>query len=696
MIADTLPLAAGQRSADGLRSARLLAKRLLGGCMSPSEQEIAGAARSYLQLLQAGDEQASAASLELRRWHQSPHCAPYFLELLQARAGRGDRKKSGSYYTPWPVAQWIVRRTEQLAPPGPLLIVDPACGGGVFLLAAAALLEQRPGSQLIGYDTSAAAVALTEELLRSASAPATLRQINPLDAGEQLQSELITSDRTLVIVGNPPYANFGRRNRGPWIDHLVADYREGLDERKLNLTDDFIKFLRWGQHWVDRTGRGVLAMITSRTYLSGLTHRGMRRSLARSFPHIDIVDLHGDGEPGDANIFDIRRGVAIGVFGKQVGSTASGIQYHSIHGSRTKKLKSLSHPLPDASRWSPQGPDWMFVPARRPAQQSAGDYLSWPRLDQIFSEFISGVQTKHDRLFVDFDRDALAARMQQHLAQQGEPFNPGCLRPYVVGPFDRRWIYYDPRLLGRARWSVMRHMVQVEGNLALVFMRQSTSSTTYDHALVVDTLASDRVFYSRRGAPFLAPLWRLSDPGDRSPNFASAWSERMQESAGRECDPQLLLGYVYAVLHSHAYRQNHLAELQREFPRVPFPRSSEVFFRLSAIGQRLIACHTTVDSGTTASLDMIGNGEPTVARGYPRLNKDVLQLNAQCGLQLADRNVATFQVGGYPVLSRWLQVRRGRPLSAADMVHLAWIHDVAVNTRQLTREIDAILEQSTG
>ena len=80
-----------------------------------------------------------------------------------------------------------------------------------------------------------------------------------------------------IIIGNPPYANFGRSNRGSWILEQLDDYKAGLREKKHNLEDDFIKFLRWGQYWIDQAGCGVLAMVTNNTYLNGLTHRQMRR-----------------------------------------------------------------------------------------------------------------------------------------------------------------------------------------------------------------------------------------------------------------------------------------------------------------------------------------------------------------------------------------------------------------------------------
>ncbi|MBI2042732.1 MAG: hypothetical protein HYT21_03245 [Candidatus Nealsonbacteria bacterium] len=75
----------------------------------------------------------------------------------------------------------------------------------------------------------------------------------------------------LAIVGNPPYSNFGRMNRGEWILNLLKDYKKGLKERKINIDDDFIKFIRFAQWKLEQTGQGIFAMITSNTFIDGFS-----------------------------------------------------------------------------------------------------------------------------------------------------------------------------------------------------------------------------------------------------------------------------------------------------------------------------------------------------------------------------------------------------------------------------------------
>ncbi|MBI4670236.1 MAG: N-6 DNA methylase [Chloroflexi bacterium] len=67
-------------------------------------------------------------------------------------------------------------------------------------------------------------------------------------------NEVKTNTPIMVVIGNPPYSNFGQMNRGDWILGLLDDYKKGLNEKKLNLDDDFIKFMRFAQWRIDQTG----------------------------------------------------------------------------------------------------------------------------------------------------------------------------------------------------------------------------------------------------------------------------------------------------------------------------------------------------------------------------------------------------------------------------------------------------------
>lgn len=125
----------------------------------------------------------------------------------------------------------------------------------------------------------------------------------------------------MVVMGNPPY-EVKSKNKGEWIQNLISDYKKNLNEKKLNLDDDYIKFIRYGEHFVEKNGEGILAFITNNRFLDGITHRQMRRHLLETFNSIHVINLHGyiknnettpDGSK-DENVFDIQQGVSINLF----------------------------------------------------------------------------------------------------------------------------------------------------------------------------------------------------------------------------------------------------------------------------------------------------------------------------------------------------------------------------------------------
>lgn len=129
----------------------------------------------------------------------------------------------------------------------------------------------------------------------------------------------------MCVVGNPPYS-VSSTNKGKWIEKLTADYKKDLNEKNIQpLSDDYIKFIRYGQHLIDKNGSGILAYISNNSFLDGIIHRKMREELLRTFDKMYILDLHGnakkkevcaDGSP-DQNVFDIMQGVSINIFVKK-------------------------------------------------------------------------------------------------------------------------------------------------------------------------------------------------------------------------------------------------------------------------------------------------------------------------------------------------------------------------------------------
>ena len=224
----------------------------------------------------------------------------------------------------------------------------------------------------------------------------------------------------MVVLGNPPY--YGEsQNKGAWIMKLMEDYKQEpngggrLKERNPKwLNNDYIKFIRMGQHYINRNGSGILAFINSNSYLGGITHRGIRWNLMQTYDHIYILNLHGNSKKGetspdgskDENVFDITEGVCINLFvktpAKKPKGTTAQIHYCDLYGRRKEKYTFLQHETLDSIEWQtlvPQAPHYFFVP-QQTDDETRESYLKGIDITQLFIKHKSGIITACDPLSI--------------------------------------------------------------------------------------------------------------------------------------------------------------------------------------------------------------------------------------------------------------------------------------------------------
>jgi len=179
-------------------------------------------------------------------------------------------------------------------------------------------------------------------------------------SSEANEANFIKRDTPVMcIVGNPPYSGESN-NKGEWIMKLMEDYKkepggkEKLKERNPKwINDDYVKFLRYGQHYIERNGSGVLAFINPHGFLDNPTFRGMRWNLLKTYDKIYTIDLHGNSKKketapdgsADVNVFDIMQGVSINIFvktGKKKANELGQVFHYDLYGKRDFKYDFLS------------------------------------------------------------------------------------------------------------------------------------------------------------------------------------------------------------------------------------------------------------------------------------------------------------------------------------------------------------------
>jgi len=181
---------------------------------------------------------------------------------------------------------------------------------------------------------------LTNTLEEAFTKPEIMSGFNEYIVEEANAAAEIKKDKPIMVVlGNPPYSGISAnaskhavknlktgkyKQEFTWIGKLIEDYKivdgKSLGEKNPKwLQDDYVKFIRFGQWRIDRTGQGILGFITNHAYLDNPTFRGMRHSLMNTFDEIYVLDLHGNAKKKevapdggkDENVFDIQQGVAI-------------------------------------------------------------------------------------------------------------------------------------------------------------------------------------------------------------------------------------------------------------------------------------------------------------------------------------------------------------------------------------------------
>ncbi len=550
---------------------------------------------------------------------------------------------------------------------------------------------------------------------------------------ESREADRIKKEMPLfVIIGNPPYSGHSA-NKNEWIDKLLEEYKKEPDGSRLKernpkwLNDDYVKFIRLAQYYIDRTGEGVVGYITAHGFLDNPTFRGMRYSLLKSFDEIYILNLHGnarkkerapDGSK-DENVFDIMQGVSINLFVKhKEGKGLARVRYADLWGTREHKYSFLDTNDISTIAWqdvTPREPMYFFVPRDYELED---EYRRGFGVTELFGVYSAGVVTAKDQFLIDFDPDVLKKRIESFFTLGKDeivrrfglreksnfqidriknecPFDERKIVPIDYRPFDHRFIYYDECMVERSRIEVMRHFLNKE-NLGLVFCKQVKASKSFHHIFISDAMIESSYISNKTGEiNYLAPLYIYTDTFDRSPNFRPETLERIEASLGlrfgEDFDEVHLFDYIYAILHHPIYRERYFEFLKSDFPRIPYP-VRERFFTLADFGRQLRELHLL---RFTPKRVVGWEGQDfTIAT---KLGKKDITPGDPVAVRLNDTTTLyvpkvawEFYVGGYQPAQKWLKDRKGRKLGRKELAHYNHFVDALMRTDALMRELAGV------
>lgn len=528
-------------------------------------------------------------------------------------------------------------------------------------------------------------VYLTNSLEESNNEPRTL--FAQWLSREATEANVIKRDYpVMVMIGNPPY-NGSSTNTGKWIMSLMEDYKKEpggkrpLDERNPKwLNDDYVKFIRLSQYYVERNECGIIGFINPHGFLDNPTFRGMRWNLLKTFDKIYTIDLHGNSKKKetcpdgskDENVFDIMQGVSINLFVKtgQKGKDELGKIYHTdLYGLRQNKydyLDNIHWSNVDYSEIFPQAPMYFFVPKDFGLQD---EYNKGFKVDELFVANSMGVTTGHDKELVSFI-----------------PFNSGTNEEYHYRPFDKLWIDYDLNKVVRPREAIMKHLQKDNVALCLIKINSSVDGL---FKILVTTGITDKTLLSSKDNTNVFPLYIYKENmgvEERIPNFDTKLLSQIEQSLGEQIEPIELFDYIYSILHSPNYRERYKEFLKIDFPRIPYPTNADEYHRLAKLGAELRKLHLMEDLPTQLPTLFPKGG--TLQVDCLRWEQNRVYINSEQYFENVPESAWNFYIGGYQPAQKWLKDRKGLTLDFKDVKHYQSIIYVLQQTERIMQKID--------
>lgn len=541
-----------------------------------------------------------------------------------------------------------------------------------------------------------------------------------------------------IIIGNPPYS-YTSTNRGEWILNMVSDYKDGLQERKIHIDDDYIKFIRLGQYYL-KDCDGVLAYISNNSFINGLTHRVMRKKLMEAFDTIYIINLHGDSKKGevapdgskDENVFDIQQGVCISFFIKnqKIKQEKATVFHYDLYGSREKKYAQLMTANLRDFHWEelkPIDPSYFFVPKDF---SQIEEYNKGFGLDEAFKTFSQGIMSGNDSALMCKSRKGAETLIEsmvhsQDLEEAKEilfkgksiPKNwdlkaaisdvrDGCtIERIQYRPFDCVYTAYTETSCGwlwRPRSEVMNNLKGGKENLCLITSRMIQKGSTFSHVFVADCIA-DKGMLSSKDNAYAMPLYSYEEhmgTSIRKSNLSEelieafksclglSWSEE-KDHTDTAISSKDVFSYIYAYLHCPSYRNRFREFMTSEFSKIPYPKDTDFFWKMVRLGDVLIDTHL-LRRNHSIPLDIQFEGDDRSVSKITYKNHNVY-INKSSFFSNVPEDAFAFLVGSYQPAMKWLKDRKNQSITDEEIEQYIMVIEALNITIEVMRKIDQVV-----
>jgi predicted helicase len=476
-----------------------------------------------------------------------------------------------------------------------------------------------------------------------------------------------------------------------------------------------VKFIRYGQYFVEKNGSGILAYISNNSFVDGIVFRQMRKQLLECFDKIYILNLHGNAKKKevcpdgstDQNVFDIMQGVSINLFiktGKKKKNELGKIFNSDLFGKRESKYKFLNNNTLSSLNWEKLNctdPNYFFVEKNF---NGIVEYEKGVKIDELFPVNSVGIVTSKDSVLIAYSKEELTNQVESHYDITS---NKSRIQKVDYRTFDKRFIYYDTKLIDRARDKVMKHTLQK--NIVLNTPKQAIKG--FNHIFIGNSPCDKNYIDSagQFGAGNAFPLYlytenngqqKIEESSERRPNLNTNIVQEIaekidltftneKETSKNTFAPIDILDYIYAVLHSPTYREKYKEFLKIDFPRVPYPKDKNTFWQLVKLGGEIRQIHLLESSVVENFITQYSiDGDNVI--GKIKYQDGKVYINESQYFANVPEVSWIFYIGGYQPAQKWLKDRKERKLEFDDILHYQKIIVALSETDRLIKEIEKI------
>ena len=274
--------------------------------------------------------------------------------------------------------------------------------------------------------------------------------------------------------------------------------------------------------------------------------------------------------------------------------------HFDLYGKREAKYDFLNENSLKSIEWNnlqPEAPNFFLV--KKDFDQS-GMYELGFKIDELFVQNNTGLNTEFDELAIqDSKKDAeeilkllkteseieiinfLGFKLEKVQKIKQAILDIKNNKPKIIKikikPFEEKYTIYTGKsngIMGRPRHEIMKQLLNGE-NLGLISMRQYAFDVPYHcYTFLSKEIVTSRLFISNKGYCSVFPLYLYPEENsqdlfaktERTPNLNQAIIDKLAEGLGLKFTPEKentkgtfapidVLDYIYAVLHSPAYRE---------------------------------------------------------------------------------------------------------------------------------------------